>query len=142
MKTRATSFYSDFSVRQLVQRSGSFARLACEPFGGGGGGTGFHVRRIGSGETHFNAHKSDNFACRLPPGESLDETELFSTLRLNVERALHGSEAQIVDSGSTGSANFYFAYTLKNVRGRVEISGKRGVAGYYNISANLSESGS
>jgi hypothetical protein len=141
MKTRASSFYSDFSVGQLVQRSGSFARLACDPLGGGGGGNEFHVRRIGSGETQFNAHKDDNFACRLPPDESLDETELFLTLKLNVERALYGNGAQIIDSGSTGSANFYFAYTLKGVRGRVELSGKRGAGGYYNISANLSETG-
>jgi hypothetical protein len=67
---------------------------------------------------------------------------LFSSLKLNLERALHDNGAQIVDSGSTGSANFYFAYTLKGVRGRVELSGKRRAGGYYNISANLSESGS
>jgi hypothetical protein len=143
MKTRVSSFYSDFSVAQLVQSSGSFARLACDPLGGGGGGNEFHVRRIGSpGETQFNAHKDDNFACRLPPDESLDEAELFSTLKLNIERALHDNGGEIVDSGSTGSANFYFAYTLKSVRGRIELSGKRGASGYYNISANLSESGS
>jgi len=141
MKTRATSFYSDFSVGQLVQRSGSFARLACDPLGGGGGGHEFHSRRVGSGETQFNAHKSDNFACRLPPDESLDETELFSTLKLNVERSLHDNGAQIVDAGSSGVANFYFAYTLNGNRGRVELSGNRGASGYYNISAKLSESG-
>jgi hypothetical protein len=142
MQTRETSFYSNFSVGQLVQRSGSFARVSCDPLGGGGGGNEFHARRIGSAETRFNSHKSDNFACRLTSDESLDETELFSTLKLNVERALHDNGAQIVDSGSSGSAHFYVVYTLQGVRGRVELSGQRGASGYYNISANLNESGS
>jgi hypothetical protein len=140
MRTKETSFYSNFSVGQLVQRSGSLA--GCDPLGGGGGGTGFHIRRIGSAETQFNSHKSDNFACRLTSDESLDETKLFSTLKLNVEGALKDNGAEIIDSGSSGSANFYFAYNLKGVRGRVELSGKRGGSNYYNISANLNESGS
>jgi len=142
MTAKETSFYSNFSVNKLVKSSASFARLKCDPLGGGGGGNEFGVRELGSGKTHFNFHKSDNFACRLISDESLDETELFSTLKLDVERALNDNGAQIIDSGSSGSANFYFAYGLKGVRGRIELSGQRGSGGYYNIRADLDESGS
>jgi hypothetical protein len=132
----------NFSVRQLLPDSESSAQLKCDPLGGGGGGSEFGVRSIGSGETHFNSSRSDNFACPLTSNKPLDETHLFSVLKLNLECALNDHGAQITESGSSGSGNFYFAYSLKGVRGRVELSGQRGAADYYNITANLSESGS
>ena len=142
MHTTETSFFSNFSVRQLLEHSESSAQLKCDPLGGGGGGGNeFHVRRVGSGETHFNSHRSDNFACRLTSNEPLDETHLFSVLKLNLERELNYNAAQITESGSSGPGNFYFAYTLKGVRGRIKLSGQRGAADYYNITADLSESG-
>ena len=76
---------------------------------------------VGSGGMHFNSHKSDSFACRLKSDEAFDETRFFSSLKLDVERALHDNGAQITDSGSSGAASFYFAYALKNVRGRVQV---------------------
>ena len=127
-------------MRQLLQQSESSAQLKCDQLGGGGGGNGFHIRRIGSGKTHFNSFRSDNFACRLTSNEPLDETHLFSVLKLNLERALNDNGAQITESGSSDPTNFYFAYTLKGVRGRVDLSGQRGAVDYYNITANLSES--
>jgi hypothetical protein len=142
MKANETSFYANFSVRQLVQQSESSAWLKCDPLGGGGCGHQIRIRRSGSGETHFNSHKSDNFACRMTSDESLDETRLFSALKLSVERALNENGAQITANGSTRPGNFYFAYILQGVGGRVELSSQRGEAGYYNISADLNETGS
>ena len=142
MWTNETFFYANFSVRQLVEQSESAEWLKCDLLGGGGGGNQVRIRRIGSGETHFNSHKSDNFACRLKAEESLDEARLFSALKLGVEHALNDNGAQITDSGSSGADNFYFAYMLQGVSGRVELSGQRGVAGYYHIRAALNETGS
>src|SRR5690349_2118533 len=105
-KMKGTSFFSNFSMRELVQHGECFAQLKREPLGGGGGGSSFHVRRLGSGETHFYSHRGDSFACRLSADESLDETHLFSVLKLDVERALNENGAQIIESGSSGPANF------------------------------------
>jgi len=137
-----TSFFSNFSTRQLVERNKSSAGLTCYPTdGGGGGGVGSRAGGIGSGGTHFNSHKSDSFACRLKSNDSFDETKLFSALKLDVEHALRDNGAQITDSGSTGSANFYLAYALKNVRGRVQVSGRRIGPDYYDVHADLDETG-
>ena len=141
MKANETSFYANFSVRELVQQSGSSVWLKGELLGGGGGHQ-VRIRRTGSGATHFNSHKSDNFACHLTSDESLDETRLFSALKLGIEHALNDKGAQITDTGSTGPGNFYFAYMLQGVLGRVELTGQRGAAGYYNIRAALRETGS
>ena len=138
-----SSFFSSFSTRQLVERNKSSAGLTCDPIGGGGGGGGVGSRAggIGSGGTHFSSHKSDSFACHLKSKDSFDETKFFTALKLDVEHALRDDGAQITDSGSTGSANFYFAYALKNVRGHVQVSGTRVGTDYYDVHADLDETG-
>lgn len=90
---------------------------------------------------NFNAHKSDSVACRLTSNESFDEAALFSTLKLDVERTLHDAGAQITHRGSSGSAKFFLDYVLKNVHGRVELSGTRIGNGYYDVHAELEEKG-
>jgi hypothetical protein len=141
MWSHETSFFSKFSIRQLVERNQSSAGLTCTAVGGGGGGIGSRAGGIGSGGTHFNSHKSDSFACRLKSNEAFDETRFFAALKLNVERALHDTGAQITETGSSGPATFYFAYALKRVRGRVQLSGTRIGADYYDVHADLDESG-
>jgi len=142
MWPRETSFFSNFSMRQFVEQSKSSAGLICDPMGGGGGGgSGSLVGSMGPGGTHFNSYKGDSFDCRLESTNSFDETKLFSALKLAVERALHDNGAQITDSGSPGSAKFYFAYALKNVRGRVQVSGTRIGPDYYDVHADLDETG-
>ncbi|PYS59982.1 MAG: hypothetical protein DMF74_19920 [Acidobacteria bacterium] len=136
-----SSFFSNFSSRQLVERNKYSAGLTCDPIGGGGGGAGSRAGGVGSGGMHFNSHKSDSFACRLKSDEAFDETRFFSSLKLDVERALHDNGAQITDSGSSGAASFYFAYALKNVRGRVQVSSTRMGTDYYDVHADLDETG-
>ena len=105
------------------------------------GGVGSRAGGIGSGGTHFSSHKSDSFACHLKSKDSFDETKFFTALKLDVEHALRDDGAQITDSGSTGSANFYFAYALKNVRGHVQVSGTQVGTDYYDVHADLDETG-
>ena len=136
-----TSFFSKFSVRQLVQRSDFATGLTCDPIGGGGGGIGSRAGGVGSGGAQFKSHKSDSCGCRIKPNEAFDEARLFSALRLDVERALQDAGAQITERGSSGAASFYFGYALKNVRGRVQLSGTRIGTDYYDVRADLDESG-
>jgi hypothetical protein len=141
MWSHETSFFSNFSMRQLVEHNQSSAGLTCDPIGGGGGGVGSRAGGIGFGGTRFSSHKSDSFACRLKSNEAFDEAHFFSALRLDVDRALHDSGAQITETGSSGAANFYFAYALKNVRGRVQVTGTRIGTDYYDVRADLAENG-
>jgi len=141
MSSKESSFFVNFSMRKFVDQSKSSAELNCDVNGGGGGGIDSIAGGLSSGGTHFDSHKSDSIGCRLESTKSFDETMLFSALKLAVERALHENGAQVTDSGSTGPANFYFAYVLKNVRGRVQVSGTRIGTDYYNVHASLAEAG-
>jgi len=58
-----------------------------------------------------------------------------------VERSLRDNGAQINESGNTDPASFYFAYTLRNVQGRIQISGKQIRPDYYDLQAKLEETG-
>jgi len=62
-------------------------------------------------------------------------------LRSDVERSLRDNGAQITESGNIDPASFYFAYTLKNVQGRIQVSSRRIRADYYDLHAQLDETG-
>jgi hypothetical protein len=134
-----TAFFSNFSITRLVESGKASTRFSCDAIGGGGGADFNRTSAVGSGRRHFNSHKGDSFTCRLKSNESFDETDLFSMLKLDVERALHDNGAQITDRGSSGPASFYFAYVLKDVRGRVQIAGQRIGTDNYNVHADLEE---
>ena len=134
-----SSFFSEFSIRQLVERHKSSAGFTCDSTGGGAAG--IRAGAAGSGGTHFTSQKSDSIACRLKSNEPFDEAALFSVLKADVERALLDAGARITDRGSSGSANFFFDYVLKNVSGRVELTGTRIGGGYYDVHAALAENG-
>src|SRR6266850_5509263 len=137
-----STFYSNFSVQQLVKKHEAGAGLACDPNGGGGGGgNGGHVGSYGRGGSHFSASKGDAFACRLSPDavERFDDAGLLAALKIDVEKALNDSGAKITESGNPDPRTFYFKYTLKDVQGRVQVSGRR-FGNDYSVSADLNES--
>ena len=152
LSPRETSFFSKFSTRELVERNKAAAGLNCDA--GGGGVDGIHWLAGGVGSSHFDSHKTEGFGCRLNSEAGFEEERLFSALKLDTERALRDSGLEIVDRGSPGPANFFFAYTNGKVHGRIEVSGKRTgtqyyveVSGtrvstqFYNVQANLEENG-
>jgi len=118
--------------------------IACDPAGGGGSGNGIGSRAggFGLGGTSFQSHKSDSFACRLQSGTlpSADEERLIASLRKQVEESLRTYGANIKESGSRDSRSFYFSYAIKDIQGRVQVSGQRIGADFYNLQADLEES--
>ena len=136
-----TAFFSNFSVGQVVERNKTAGGLNCQAMGVDGNGIGSRGGGFGSRGGHFNSHRSDSWACRLQANDGFDEGRLFSALKLDIERSLRNTGAQITQTGSSGPANFYFSYNIKNVRGRVELSGIRLGGGYYNVRADLDETG-
>ena len=116
MWSRGTSFYSRFSVRELVERNKSSTAFTCDnSTGGGGGGIGSYA--AGSRGSSFSSHKSESIGCRLTSNESFDEAPLFSALKQDIEQTLHGTGAEITDRGSSGPANIFLKYVVENVQG-------------------------
>jgi hypothetical protein len=140
---RGSAFYSNFSAERLVKKNLASAGLACDPNGGGGGGgIGGSSGGLGlRGGAHSHSFKGDGFACRLTSDslDRFDEARLIDALRLDVEKALSDNGAKIIDRGNPGPASFYFAYTLENIQGRVQISGKRTGGDFYSVQADLVE---
>jgi hypothetical protein len=138
MFSQQTSFFSKFSMRELVEKNKALAGLECSA-GGGGGGAGMGG---GSGAKEFHSHKTESFSCQLKAAsaEQFDEAGFISALKQDVEKDIIDSGAKVVDSGNFKTNSFYFKYTLENVEGRVEISGKK-IENYYNLNADLDEKG-
>jgi hypothetical protein len=142
--SRESPFFAKFSMQELVTRNKSMAGIACDPVGGGGGGNdiGTWAGGFGGGGMHFQSHKSDSFACRLQSDTlpSADEEQLLASLRKQVEDSLRTYGANISESGSRDSRSFYFSYAIKDIQGRIQVSGKRIGGDFYNLHAELQES--
>ena len=128
-------------MRKVLERNQSSTGLSCPPAGDDDGDIDSHAGGIGSGGARFNAYKSDSFACRITSPEAFDEARVLSALKDDVDRTLRDAGAQITETGSSGATSFYFAYALKNVRGRVQVSGTRIGSANYDVRADLNESG-
>ncbi len=138
MFSQETSFFSEFSLRELVEKNQSFMGLDCSVSGGGlGGGTGGG----GLGRREFHSHKAESFFCRLKAEEAghFDEAGLLALLRREVEKRITESGAEIIGQGNPDINSFYFAYTLGNIRGRVEVSGGNIAGNNYSLAADLEE---
>ena len=134
-------------MRDLANRNGSVGKFNCvAPVGGGGGGNeggGGSIFSTGGGfggGTHFHAYKSDGFACRLQ-SDSLpvaDEERMVASLRQLVQDSLRNYGANINESGNPDSHSFYFAYSIKEIQGRIRITGKR-TGDLYDLEAEIEE---
>jgi hypothetical protein len=137
-----SAFFSSFSLEKLVKNDKSNVGLVCDsnPNGGGGGSNG---TSFGFGHKQFNAHKALDFACKLKSdaSEPFDEKRLMAALQLDVEQALRDNGANVIGSGNPDPTSFYFAYTLKNIQGRVQVSGRITSGDYFSLQADLSENG-
>ncbi|HEX7294401.1 MAG TPA: hypothetical protein VF251_01530 [Pyrinomonadaceae bacterium] len=120
-----------------MQRNKSATAFTCDNSTGGGGG-GIASYAGGSSGTSFSSHRSESVGCRLT-NESFDEGALFSALKADVERTLQDTGAHITDRGSSGPANFFLNYVVKNIQGHIELKGTRIGNGYYDVNALLEE---
>ena len=138
MFSQETSFFSEFSLRELVEKNQSFMGLDCSVSGGGfGGGTGGG----GLGRQEVHSHKAESFFCRLKADEAgyFNESGVLAVLRREVEKHIGESGAEIIGQGNPDTNSFYFAYTSGNIRGRVEVSGRNMVGNNYSLAADLEE---
>ncbi len=137
MSSFQSSFFSRFSLRELVERNKSQRGLNCSA-SGGGGGMGGGTGSVGRKESHF--HKVETFSCQIndDSAERFDEEGFMAALKQSVETDLNQSNAKI-GSNKLEARSFYFEYTLEDVRGRVEISGRKDIGNYYSLKADVDE---
>lgn len=140
--SRGSAFFSNFSAEKLVKNNMVKAGLACDPKGGGGGGgIGLSSGGFGLRGAHSHSYKGDGFACRLKSAavDRFDEARLIDAMRLDVENALTDNGAKIIDRANPGPASFYFAYTLENIQGQVQVSGSKSGGDFYSVQTELDE---
>lgn len=137
MNLSSTSFLSNFSLEDLVKKNSSPSGQLCAGGGMGGGGGTFSS----AGHGRSSSHKSTSFSCQIKSsGESgFDEAAFLASLKVDVEKEIGTSGAKVVGEESSGPAGFYFEYIQQDIRGRVEISGKKS-GSFYTLEAKLIES--
>jgi hypothetical protein len=139
MSVFQSSFYSAFSLKELVQKNQSNNGLNCTGSGGaGGGGAGIAAGAGGFGGGGSNFHKIESLACRISDVEQFIEARFIQALKESVEKDLDARQAKIVSSKNPDATHFAIEYTASNSFGRIEISGTRS-GGYYSLEAQLNE---
>ncbi|MGI8897016.1 MAG: hypothetical protein ACR2IB_01360 [Pyrinomonadaceae bacterium] len=139
MNPTQSKFFSQFSLQKLVEKNKSSAGLVCSAgrMGGIGGGGG------GVGRREFRHHKGEAFSCRIKrdQGEQFDEAEFIASLKEDVEKEIIASGTKIIDRGTLDASSFYFEYGVENIRGHIDISGKKVRENYYSLRADLDKKG-
>ena len=75
MASLQSSFFSKFSLRELVERNKSHG-LNCSAGGGGGGGS---ISSFGGKESHFQ--KGESLSCQMGGAAQFDEGEFLQALK-------------------------------------------------------------
>jgi len=138
MSVFQSSFYSGFSLKDLVQKNQGNSGLNCSGSGGAGGGSGGIGTGAGSLGGGSSFHKGESLACQISDAEQFVEAKFIQTLKESVEKDLDASKAKITSSKNPDATRFAIEYTVGNTFGRVEISGTKS-AGYYSLLAQLDE---
>jgi len=138
MSVMQSSFYSAFSLKELVQRNQSNSGLNCSGSGGAGGGGGGIAMGAGGSSGNFSFHKSEGVACQVSDAEQFVEARFIQAVKESVEKDLNASKAKITSSKNPDATGFATEHTVGDTSGRLEISGTRS-AGYYRLEAQLDE---
>jgi hypothetical protein len=143
MTSQGSSFFSKFSIQELVEKNASRSGLDCSAGGGGGGGgIGSSGGGFGFGGREYQSHKGESCSCHLSgKGEGFDEAGFIAVLRREVEGEITDSGTKITNSASQAVSSFFIEYASGDVRGRVKVTGRRIADGYYSLEADLDESG-
>ena len=141
MYSLQSSFFSNFSLRELVDRNESSAGLNCSDGGNGPGtgGGGMSVGTGGVGKQGSNFSKLESIACQISDAELFDEVKFIHALKVIVEQDLDAQKATIVSSKNPDATSFDLEYTLNEVTGTIKISAQKGPMSFYTLKADLRE---
>ena len=135
-----SSFFSKFSLRELVDRSESRAGLECSTGADGAGGGGMSMGMGGVGKQESNFSRVDSIACQISDAEVFDEAKFIESLKASVEQELKANNATIVSSKNSDASSFDLEYSISdNATGTVKVSATKGPMRYYTLTADLNE---
>ena len=136
MYSLQSSFFSKFSLRELVDKNQSSAGLNCSAGSGGGGGMGAGMGAVGKQESNFSRFES--VACQIPGAELFDEVKFVQALKASIEQDLESDKAKIVTKNSDATS-FEVEYAVNETTGTVKIVAKKGPMSFYTVEAELRE---
>lgn len=140
MRSFQSSFFSKFSLRELVDRSESRAGLECSTGGDGPGGGGMSMGMGGVGKEGSNFSRVDSIACQISDAELFDEAKFIESLKASVEQELNANNGKIISSKNSDASSFDLEYSVSdNVTGTLKISATKGPMRYYTLKADLNE---
>jgi len=134
MNFSSSSFFSNFSLEELVKKNQSPSGMICAQGGMGGGGGGFSS----VGRKQSSSNRSLSFSCQIR-ATSFDDAAFIASLKADVEQEIIRSGAKIMNQGSSDPAGFYLEYSEGDIQGRISIGGKKSGANYYSLEASLAE---
>lgn len=132
-----SEFFSNFSLRGLVDRNESRAGLNCSAEdGAGGGGMSAGTGAVGKKESNFS--KAESLACQISDAELFDEVKFFQALKRSIEQDLDSKKGTIVTKNSDATS-FDLEYALNDTTGTLKISVQKGPMSFYTLKADLRE---
>jgi hypothetical protein len=139
MRCKPSTFYSNFSLADLVKRNNSRLGLACSS--GGMGGVGMGAGSHSGGAKEFRYHKTETFAGHITSASLVesDEAAFIESLKADVQDEIVRRKARVTHASDLKSAGFYLEYSDEGIQGRIEIAGTVSGTTYYNLIATLSE---
>jgi hypothetical protein len=132
-----SEFFSNFSLRGLVDRNEARAGLSCSAERGeGGDGMSAGTGAVGKKESNFS--KVESLACQISDAELFDEVKFFQALKRSIEQDLDSKKATIFTKNSDATS-FDLEYASNETTGTVKISVQKGPMSFYTLKADLWE---
>ena len=129
-----SAFLAQFSLPKTLANVHA-PGLDCSKFGEGGG-MGASAGGIGSGRaSHSQSHST---FCGIERPEQFQEAGFIQLLKIEIERQLQSTGAQVQGSHLAGSSGFKIEYAAGKIQGKVEISGQRRESTYI-VTTNIEE---
>ena len=132
-----SEFFSNFSLRGLVDKNESRAGLNCSAEDGAGGG-GMSAGTGGVGKKESNFSRVESVACQISDAKLFDEVTFIEALKRSIEQELNANKATIVTKNSDATS-FDLEYSLNATTGTVKISAQKCPMNYYTLKADLHE---
>lgn len=123
IKYKPSTFFSNFSVYELVKNNNSRLGIICSSGGGGGIGSGSASPSNNSEETHFTKHDSSSYHIKSDRRNEFDESEIVHSLKEDIEQEITKRGAKVINSKDLGLLGFYIEYSDEGILGNIKITG-------------------
>ena len=131
-----SKFFTEFSLKDLVENNTSPSGSLFASHSGGGGGS---VASGGNSErTTHNKSAHLFYQVKSEDVDKFDEKQFISSLRKDVEDRINQSGLIITKTDSPSSSNFHLEYEFEKMKGQIDISGAT-KNGYYELQAMILE---